>query len=415
MTQHTNPHVLIAGAGLSGLALAQILRKEGVSYEIFERDESIDARTQGWAIALHGPLLADLKASMPEDMGSIDQTNHLLPLSHLPAQFVFYDVGKPHMRAGVNDDEDGQIVRANRQRLRDWLRQYIPVQYDKRVVSVNEAGEKVILHFADGTSASGDILVGAEGTRSAVRKHILHERDVLKPLPVGSLVGEIELMGKDFARQLELGHSAYIVMGSSKDQCSMFAALNKVSPDGKTGYYYFILHWVDEQAALGTDDNPYWTVKASCEDLAAFAKERTKSYPEHLRILVDKVPVERYRKPGIVLQSVELNANQLPSGRVTLIGDAAHSMSPFRGEAGVCALTDALNLGRALTRVRDSGATSAEIEREMLEYRDDMLQRAAKSIQVSNPVIGEYTRDPNYKLVTCGKEVAPLAKEVIIV
>ncbi|KAI0967317.1 putative monooxygenase [Xylaria arbuscula] len=415
MTQHNYPHVLIAGAGLSGLALAQILRKEGVSFEVFERDESVDARTQGWAIALHGPLLADLKASMPEDMGSIDQTNHLLPLRHLPAQFVFYDVDKPHMRAGVNDDDDGHIVRANRQRLRDWLRQFIPVQYNKRVVRIDEGEEKVILLFADGTSASGDILVGAEGTRSAVRKHILHDQDVLKPLPVGSLVGEIELTGKDFARQLELGHSAYIVMGASKDQCSMFAALNKVSPDGNTGHYYFILHWVDEQAALCTDDNPYWTVNASCEDLAAFTKERTKPYPEHLRTLVDKVPVERYRKPGIVLQSVELDANQLPPGRITLIGDAAHSMSPFRGEAGVCALTDAMSLGRVLTRIRDTGARGTDMEGEMLAYRDDMLKRASKSIRVSNPVIGEYTRDPNYKLVTCGKEVAPLPKEAIIV
>ncbi|KAI3330873.1 putative monooxygenase [Ustulina deusta] len=415
MTQPNYPHVLIAGAGLSGLTLAQILRKEGVSFEIFERDQSADARTQGWAIALHGPLLADLKASMPEDLGSIDQTNHLIPLHHLPAQFVFYDINKPHMRVGVSDDESGQIVRANRQRLRDWLRQFIPVQYNKRVVRIDEGGEKIVVHFADGSSASGDILVGAEGTRSVVRKHILNDQDVIKPLPVGSLVGEIELTGVQFARQLELGHSACIVMGSTEDQCSMFAALNKVSPDGKTGYYYFMLHWVDEQAALSTDEKPYWTVNASCEDLAAFARDRTKSYPEHLRALVDITPVERYRKPGIMLHSVELDTNQLPPGRIMLVGDAAHSMTPFRGEAGVCALTDALSLGRTLMRIRDTCAKGADLEKLMVACRDDMLDRAAKLIRLSNPVIGDYARDPNYKLVVCGKEVAPLPNEVIIV
>lgn len=46
-------HVLIAGAGLGGLTLAQALRKQGISYEIFERDANRDARFQGWAIALH--------------------------------------------------------------------------------------------------------------------------------------------------------------------------------------------------------------------------------------------------------------------------------------------------------------------------------------------------------------------------
>ncbi|KAJ8132213.1 hypothetical protein O1611_g1412 [Lasiodiplodia mahajangana] len=415
MAQRTYPHVLIAGAGLSGLALAQILRKEGVSFEIFERDESVDARAQGWAIALHGPLLADIKASMPEDIGPISQTNHLTPLDHIPAQFAFYDVNKPDMRVGVNDDDSGQIVRANRQRLRDWLQQFIPVQYHKRVACVDDSGKEIIVHFDDGSSASGDILIGAEGTRSVVRKHILHGQDVLKPLPVGSLVGEIELTGADFAHQLELGHSAYIVMGDAKDQCSMFGALNKVSPDGKTGYYYFLLHWVDEKAALSTEENPYWTVNASCEELAAFARERTKLYPDYLRVLVDKVPVERYRRPGIVLQGVELDASQLPAGRITLMGDAAHSMTPFRGEAGVCALTDALSLGRTITNIRDNSAKNGDLENLMTVYRDDMLKRAAKSIKASNPVIGAYARDPNYKLVTCGKEVAPLPKEAITI
>lgn len=100
-----------------------------------------------------------------------------------------------------------------------------------------------------------------------------------------------------------------------------------MSPDGKTGYYYFILHWVDEKAALSVESKPYWTVTATCEDLAAFARGRTKSYPDHLRVLVDKVPIERYRRPGIVLQGVELKEKQLPLGKITLIGDAAHSMT----------------------------------------------------------------------------------------
>lgn len=44
-------HVLIVGGGLGGLSLAQALRKKGISFEVFERDESAEARFQGWAIA----------------------------------------------------------------------------------------------------------------------------------------------------------------------------------------------------------------------------------------------------------------------------------------------------------------------------------------------------------------------------
>lgn len=325
MTSQPYPHVLIVGAGLSGLTLAQVLRKNGVSYEIFERDKSAEARSQGWAIALHGPVLADLEEHMPDDIGPIECTNHLAPLHHLPAQFVFYHAKKPDMRIGVEDDDKGRIVRANRQRLRDWLRTHISVQYDRRAVEVVE-DEKVTVHFENGTSATGDILVGAEGSRSAIRKHLLRGQDVMRPLPIGSLVGEVELTGDDFARQLELAHSAYVVLDDGP--ASLFAALNKVSSDGKMGYWYFILHWVDAAAAKATDENPYWTVNASREQLAAFVREKVKDYPAHLRVLVDKTPVERYKRPGIVLQGVELSADQLPPGRVMLIGDAAHSMTP---------------------------------------------------------------------------------------
>ncbi len=66
-------------------------------------------------------------------------------------------------------------------------------------------------------------------------------------------------------------------------------------------------------------------------------------------------------------------------------------------------------------RIRDTCAKGADLEKLMVACRDDMLDRAAKLIRLSNPVIGDYARDPNYKLVVCGKEVAPLPNEVIIV
>jgi len=51
MSTPAKPHILIIGAGLGGLTLAQALRKQGISFEIFER--SADDRFQGWAIGIH--------------------------------------------------------------------------------------------------------------------------------------------------------------------------------------------------------------------------------------------------------------------------------------------------------------------------------------------------------------------------
>ncbi|KAJ4411682.1 hypothetical protein N0V82_008957 [Gnomoniopsis sp. IMI 355080] len=407
MAKSSYPHVLIVGAGLSGLTLAQILRKNGVSYEVFERDVDADARAQGWAIALHGTVLRDLKEVMPEDIGPIEQTNHLIPLD-LPAQFVFYDKKRPGLREGVNDDETGQILRANRQRLRDYLRRFIPVQYNKRVVRVEEAAGKVTVFFEKGGSATGDIVIGAEGTQSAVRNHILHNKDVMQGIPTGSLVGEVELTGDDFKQQLELGHSAYIVMTGADNHAVIFAALNKVSPDGKTGYYYFILHWFDEAAARSGPGNPFWTLTATKEQLAAFAREHTRMLPERLRSLVDKVPVDGYKTSAIILRRVELTAEQLPPGRVMVMGDAAHSMTPFRGEAGVCALQDAVNLGRTLTQIANEQLKGADFVAAMTKYRDDMLARGALAAERSGSVSG-------LQNITCSKVAAPLPEETIVV
>lgn len=110
----------------------------------------------------------------------------------------------------------------------------------------------------------------------------------------------------------------------------MFAALNRVSEDGKIGYWYFILHWVDEAAAKSTAEKPFWTMTATKEELQEFALRNVEKCHPRLREIVDKVPLEGYRTPGIVLLSAELNKDLLPPGRVMVIGDAAHSMTPCK-------------------------------------------------------------------------------------
>lgn len=335
--QASKMKVLIIGAGMSGLTLAHQLKQNNIDFEIFERDPDEDARQQGWALSLFGEALEGLETSMPAELGPVEQTSHLRPLD-LPAQFVFYDVTRPDMRVGVQNDDSGKIIRAHRQTLRNWLLQGIDVQFGKRLVSVEEGDGEVTVRFEDGTTATGSFVVSAEGTRSVVRKHILGGKDVMKPLALGSIVGEVALRGEDFATQLKLAHSGYIVMNStlgSNDQSAIFCALNKVSDDGKTGYYYYILLWVDKQAPFTNDANPSWTVGATQQQLADFAREKTRAYPTHLRQLVDKVPTEGYKSPGFQLQGVQLESSQLPAGRIMVIGDAAHSMTPCEYFANV--------------------------------------------------------------------------------
>lgn len=113
-------------------------------------------------------MLDDLKASTPDDLPPISSLSNLLPLTKYFPEIVYYDPEKPNQpKIGVRGDESGWIVRAARHRIVEWLETHIPVQYDKQVTTIEESAEKVKIHFQDGTSAEGDILVGAEGARSA--------------------------------------------------------------------------------------------------------------------------------------------------------------------------------------------------------------------------------------------------------
>jgi hypothetical protein len=96
---------------------------------------------------------------MPPLCASAD---HLLPLK-LEPQICFYGHGK---KMTVSNTPETPCLRLNRLRFRKWLATHINVQWNKRLCRVDDLGEKVILYFEDGTSASGDILVGADGINS---------------------------------------------------------------------------------------------------------------------------------------------------------------------------------------------------------------------------------------------------------
>ena len=108
-------------------------------------------------------MLQDFKASMPDDLGPVDKTNHLLPLD-LPAQFTLYRDGKPLVQA--TSDEEHQIIRSNRGKLRDYLSANLNITWGKTFSRIEEHENSVTLHFDDGTSATGDVLVGADGVNS---------------------------------------------------------------------------------------------------------------------------------------------------------------------------------------------------------------------------------------------------------
>ncbi|KAK9778047.1 putative FAD-binding domain-containing protein [Seiridium cardinale] len=368
------PHVLIIGAGIGGLLLAQALRKQGIPFEIFERDKSKDAVRQGGSLALH-TILDDVRASIPDDLPPLESTNNLLPLDLVPEFAAYSEQG---LKTGVRDDGSGKIIRANRHRLRKLLSTNIEIQYGKQFVRTEEKEDLAVVHFQDGSSATGDIVVGADGARSVVRKQVLgKQNDLFRLEPVVFISAELELSGEVMWQQLRLGHSMYRADFRDKDgkPLHFFLAANGMAPDGKSGKFYCHVIWEDEAA---TKDN-FWVHSATNEQLHAGLIEKTATLPARYRAVVDHAKIENMWTPP--LRQGTLVMRSMPAGRVTLLGDAAHAMTPFRGEGGCHAMEDAVQLARALRTI--NRPDKEHIASVLGAYQEKMLERGSEAAYLS--------------------------------
>ncbi len=212
-----------------------------------------------------------------------------------------------------------------------------------------------------------------------------------------AVVGETELTGRDFERQLELGYSGYVATDPSvgADGGALFAGLNSVSADGKAGKYYWAVSYRDEAAR----NLPYWTAAATEERLYDLAVDKTSHLDPRLTEIVRLTGARGISRKPMVFRDLELPG--LPAGRVTLLGDAAHCMTPFRGEGGVHAMRDSLRLAQAIGQIDRDGAAADDVAvaRLLAEYQDEMLARSVKAVRQSR---GEWKSEPGQERVGWG-------------
>lgn len=372
-------HVLIVGAGLGGLTLAQTLRKQGISYEIFERDEDEHGRFQGWAIALH-TIIDEFLAALPSDMPDLKQaTDHLAPLE-LRHQFAYYYGGRDGC-FGLEDSPETPFIRAERSRLRNWLLTNLTVNWGKALAEIKQDDEGVSVFFKDGTSARGDIVVGADGVHSVARQHLLQRpsSDLLHLVPLMAIVGELELSGEAFKRQLELGHSAYNLINPELGFIG-FVGLHYVFGDGQGGRFYWMFMQPDTEDIT---DAKHWLQTSSQQEKLDHVRKTAAGLPPKLREIFELTPADGVRKEPHIWRDLELDS--LPSSRVVLLGDAAHAMTPSRGEGAFHAFIDAMKLSTTLVQLqadskyRDIDAVKAAVA----GYHTEMLKRGTAAVRAS--------------------------------
>ncbi|MGO3346716.1 MAG: FAD-dependent oxidoreductase [Marinomonas sp.] len=376
-TEHY-PNVAIIGGGIGGVALAIACLHRGIPFTLYERDKGFDVRSQGYGLTLQQASKAIAGLGITALKEGVVSTRHLV---HTPEGKV---VGEWGMRKWLAEEGRGSPKRTNihiaRQALRlallDQLGNHDVMKWGHQLVDLKEtANGKVDLSFqVDGVmeKTQADLVVGADGIRSAVRQLLI--ADDVSPLrylgclvilgicPLADLENlEHDLLDSATVFQTANGHDRIYVMPYSADsvmwQLSFPMAESKALELSKKG-----AQALKEEAcrrAQWHDPIP--------QILAATKASLVSGYPVYDRAL--------------------LESEWLDSAKhATLIGDAAHPMSPFKGQGANQAVLDALALARAIfkgcgpfVQWRDKGIR----ESVLTEFEEEMLARSAIKVKGS--------------------------------
>lgn len=345
-------HVLIAGGGLSGLAVAQGMRKSGHTVEVFERDADLD-RKQGYYLHFNQLGGEALRRVLPDDLfelyldtsrESYDRIESIVLSSQLvelsSQQSMHQPPAGPRRHTGVHRRTLRQVLSA---RLGDDLHTGSPV------VGFEQDADGVTVTLADGSTARGDVLVGADGIRSAVRTHYLPDVPVI---PTGikgiGVYGRTPITPELDALMPEILDQGVLMAVDDKGTRLLIASFRPrraaseaaadrtpdVTIDDVPAYIM-----VSCSVAPGTVVPPAaeWTSETPLELRASMLRAIEGWHPAARAIVAGLDPASMFAIPFGYLEPAE---SWTPT-RVTVVGDAAHGMLPTLGMGANLSLNDA--------------------------------------------------------------------------
>lgn len=355
MNASQNPQIAVIGGGPGGLALARVLQCRGVSCTVFERDGSVVARPQGGTLDMQAAsgqvalrtagLLAEFLArSRPEGQDSrmLDKTGQVM-LEHNAAPD---DTDKPEI-------DRGQL----RELLLDALAPgTVRCNSDVNSITEHPAGGYAI-QLADGSTHLADVVIGADGAWSKVRPLL----STAKPEYTGLTFVEIRLDDVD-ERHPDLaelvGNGTMFALGDGK------GLLAQRNSGGQVRVYASLPVRQDWPRTSGID---FADLPATRSALRGYFP----GWAPKLLALIDAGDQEFLPRP---LYALPFPHTWPARPGMTLLGDAAHLMSPFGGHGANLAMLEGAELGVALAEAINTGTP---LDDAIAKYESVMQPRGA--------------------------------------
>jgi 2-polyprenyl-6-methoxyphenol hydroxylase-like FAD-dependent oxidoreductase len=231
---------------------------------------------------------------------------------------------------------------------------------------------------------------------SIVRQQLLPQSLGINYLPVACIIGGAVISKELYERQLRLAHSYHLVFG---EDCRFLTLIGSIAEDKQTAWYYWVVNWIDEDVATAD----HWLRSASAEERLELAKKKCAGIdPSLLEVLEATRPdgMEGYFPVRDLLPSA------IPEGRITLLGDAFHPMTFFKGEGGNHAIQDALDLGKLLQedafarRHLYSRQKDADWVQLLTKYCEKTLPRGKEAVLSNREAALEHSRGSRGKLAS---------------
>ncbi|MEU8606395.1 NAD(P)/FAD-dependent oxidoreductase [Actinoplanes sp. NPDC048791] len=382
MGTSTDFSVAIAGAGLSGLCLAQYLMRAGIDVHVYERDPGSFVRQQGYRIILDRYGLEALRESLPRPLYRLALATGDEPGGHLRfTDSRLRDAFTIHFK-----DEPQATRQVDRLTLRSILMSGLDgrIHYGKAAAAVDNGGPTGLrLRFTDGGAVAASVVVAADGVGSALRTQLTPDADPMST-PMAGVYGRSPLrQNGESVIPDALRTSGVLAIADRPGRAFFFTSMRfgespreafaRMAPGSyaPTGYDYVMwgLLLRQEEVPAGLRGN-----LLALRDLAV---RMTTDFHPLVRRLVDTAELDA---TVLNLFATGRRPQRWAVPRATMMGDAVHVMPPFGAHGGNTALRDAALLGQRLVEARADGTP---VEEAIAGYQDEMVPYAFRAVDTA--------------------------------